>query len=126
MYWLDKHLICKADDIYDLERDAATNQYVNGLSKGHSELSAYDKYKRIQHSKAAAHHLDCMEDAKNVVRDAKMADKHFAMYVLHCKALNHNPWSNVLPEVQAFRNMDRKPAHVFSPHEADVFVLGKK
>lgn len=126
MRWLDKHLICKEEHKDDLERDAATNQYVNGMTKDHAELSAYDKYKRIQHAKAAAYHLDGMEDANHVVKNPHMADQHYAMYCMHANVLGGNPRLAVLPEIVAFRNMDREPAHAFRPHEADVFVLGKK
>jgi hypothetical protein len=124
--WLDRFLVLNPEHVNDLERNAATNQYVGGMTKDHAELSAYDRYRKIQHAMAAAHHLDGMDDGKNIVKNQNMADKHYAMFNLHMKVLGHNPLLNVPPEVQAFRNSEREPSHVFRPHPADLLVLTKK
>jgi hypothetical protein len=125
MQWLEKYFITKAEDVNDLERYAATNQYINGMSKEHAEISAYQKYKRIQHAMAAAYHLDNMEAAKNLVKDPHMADKHLCMYILHARNLQQKPLNGVLPEVQAFRDPNTEPNHVFKPHPSDILVLRK-
>lgn len=122
MYWLDKYPIANDEHKLDLERDSAMYTITYGMSKDQAESLAYQKYKKKQHVKAAAYHLDGMDSAKarGSIEDA---NRHYSMFCLHSQQLGLRPHDPVNAEVEAHKQ--KVYARVFQPHESDCLVLSK-
>jgi hypothetical protein len=122
--WLNKFDISSPEDVHDLERSSAVNQFHRGMDRPTAEQMAYDNYKRIQHCKAAAYHLDGVTKS-SATGDNESKNKHHIMFNLHLAALGISPFQAVPPEIQAFRGQNTEQLTKFKSHQSDLFVMGK-
>ncbi len=120
--WGQREILDKLDR-WDLERWAADLEVCELLPRDVAEKRAYDKYIRIQHAKAAGHHLagiDCMKFNSNLMD----AQRHSVMYGLHLHEIGLTPTDGVSPEIFA-----QKPfiyeSKIFQSHPADSLLRVK-
>ncbi len=121
-HWLEKYPLADPEHAHDLERAAAIHQHHGGLDKEQAEATSYQKYKVLQHQKAAAHHLNGMRNAKAAARPED-GHRHYIMYCSHVKELGLNPHHPVPPEIIA--HITDEKSDNYQVHGADDFISTK-
>ncbi len=119
MNWLNRYPMADEAHAHDLERSAALHQFHGGMDKEQAESTAYQKYKVLQHQRAAAHHLNGMRNSKATGNIAD-GQRHYIMYCSHAKELGLNPHQAVPPEIMA--HLTDEKSDKFQDHGADSFI----
>lgn len=123
--WLGRP-ISHEDHGHDLEREAAIHEFGNHLPRHEAEEKAYDGYKKEQHARAAAHHLQGMKAAQ-AAGNMDEARKHGMMYDQHLKGLGHHSSVGPVPhDVERYVRESDKGPYSFKNHGADSFLVEKK
>ena len=120
--WLGKYPLADDTHTHDLERSAALHEFHGGMTRDQAEASAYQKYKVLQHQKAAAHHLNGLKNAKQRGNIAE-GQRHYIMYCSHAKELGVNPNAPVPPEIST--HLNEEASDKYQEHGADSFILNK-
>lgn len=116
--WKDRPIVdAKHSD--ELEIDAALNEFRDRMPRRQAEDTAHRAYLREHHSASAAHHLRGMR-AANAAGDDKAAEKHSAMYAMHCRELGHDPYGEPDSSIQKRAEAQEKDeVYKFRAHKAD-------
>lgn len=120
--WQGKPIL-DPDHAHDLEQRAALHEFQGKLDRKSAEDQAHGDYRREHHQTGAAFHLQGMRagQASGHMDEAK---KHGAMYALHLKALGHDPYGEVPPEIKTRADKeDREKLYRFKAHKSDLFLL---
>lgn len=117
--------IAEKDHANDLDREAAMHEFGNKLPRGEAEEKAYGDYRKDQHARAAAHHLQGMKAAQ-ASGNMDEARKHGILYDQHMKGLGHESSIGHVPSsVSRYVAEDDKGPYKFKAHSGDRFVLDK-
>jgi hypothetical protein len=122
-HWYKRPIITQ-DHIPDLERDAALNEFEQGLPREDAEENAYQAYRRKHHIEGAAHHLRGLKAAQEA-GDLDECKKHGVAYSMHLGHLGHDPMDAVPDEVKKLVDGETKPkVYKFKSHKSDHFLVG--
>jgi hypothetical protein len=117
--------IAEKDHAHDLDREAAMHEFGNKLPRAEAEEKAYESYKKDQHARAAAHHLQGMK-AAHASGNMEEARKHGILYDQHVKGLGHESSIGPVPSsISRYVSEDDKGPYKFKAHHGDRFVLDK-
>lgn len=118
-----KRPILSQDDIPDLERAAALNEFEQGMHREDAEEQAYSDYRRGHHSKGAAHHLRGLKAAQEA-GDLDEAHKHGALYSAHMGELGHDSMDKVPDDIKKLAEDEGKPkVYKYKSNAADQLLL---
>ena len=122
----NRRYVISADDVPELERESAVNEFVQKRPREEAESAAYTSYRRKHHVQAAAHHLAMMKAAA-ASGSHKDAKKHSLVYGLHLKELGFDPNDSRVPdEIQSIMSdPEKNPGLRFQAHKGDAFLLNK-
>lgn len=111
---------------HELEQRAAVLEFKDRLPRMEAQKRAHQEYAREQSLAAAAHHLQGMR-AAGASGHQEEAKKHGAMYELHMKALDMDPYAEVPAEIKSRADApDREKLYRFKTHKGDLFVFDQQ
>lgn len=117
--------IAEKDHVHGLDREAAVHEFGNKIPRHEAEEKAYEDYKKEQHGRAAAHHLQGMK-AAHASGNMDEARKHGLLYDQHVKHLGHDSSIGPVPDsVSRYAAEEDKGPYKFKAHHGDRFVLDK-
>jgi hypothetical protein len=118
--------ILEADHAHDLDQRAALHEFQGGVDRRTAEDRAHSDYRAEHHKSAAAFHLTGMRAAQASGHQEE-AKKHGAMYALHLKAIGHDPYAEVPPEIrQRAEGEDAEKLYRFKAHKGDALLLNQE
>ncbi len=124
--WMEQahYPLVHADHAEELDRAAGMNEFGKKLPRAQAEDEAYKEYVKSHREQAMAHHLAGMKAAHGA-GDMEAARKHGLMYVLHAKALGHDPVGPAPDGVVALLKQPPK-VYKFKAHHGDLFSVDPK
>jgi hypothetical protein len=122
----NRRYVLSDQDVPELEREAAVNEFIQKRPREEAESAAYTSYRRKHHIQAAAHHLAMMKAAA-ASGSHKEAKKHSLVYGLHLQELGLDPNDHNVPqEIQDIMSDPKaNPGLRFQAHKGDAFLLNK-
>lgn len=101
-------ILASDGDADELERRAAKFQFHDIMDRETADTRAYADYKKDQHARAAAAHLQ-MSQAAVSSGDREAAEKHRQHFEMHVAALGHK--KSAVPPAEVRQHMDSNRAH---------------
>lgn len=119
--WLDRYPVSTQEDLEDLERGAAVNEFGKKMTRNEAESAAYKDWLTGQHTKAAAFHHVAGGMAR-ASANQEAAKKHANMYRMHIEKLGHSAYDAPPDSVRAHMDKDPGDHYDFKNHPGDDFL----